>query len=103
MVVKSTVSASAAYNPLADTAERFPTWHIGQADLGGRASEVVCSEQEMILIDPSQFGGDLELAYAHVVSHLDHHMRVINALTDVHESEADWIAAVRLDREDSRV
>lgn len=93
-----TASKSTTYDPFGDLRHRYPEWHIGLADLGGRLSEVVVAEDKMILIDPRGWDNDLQMAWAHVVSHLDHHMHTLGNLGPGEESEADYYAEVRLDR-----
>lgn len=90
------------YDPFGDLRERYPTWHVGMADLGMRSSEVVALADKMILVDIRGWAGDMTLAWAHVVSHLDYHMDRMECLLPSHCDEADYYARIRLDRPSGR-
>ena len=86
------------YNARAELAAQFPSWFITTADLGGIATEVVCWRDKLIIVDPAEWCGDQEMAYAHVLVHLQEHMDHLETLTDTDEWQASLTASIRLDR-----
>ena len=89
------------YDPVADAAERHKEWTIRLAPLFG-LGEVVDVPRKLILIDPQTRGG--RYATAHALAHLDlEHVTETGggAFTAEEESDADWLARVRLDDPES--
>ena len=88
------------YDPAADAAERHKEWTIRLAPLFG-LGEVVDLPRKLILIDPEKRGD--RYATAHALAHLDlEHVSETGggAFTAEEETDADWLARLRLDDPD---
>ena len=86
------------HNPSAELGSQFPSWFITTANLDGRATEVICWRDKLIVFDPAGWGGDKEMALAHVLVHLQEHADHMDSLTETDEWHADVVASIRLDR-----
>lgn len=87
------------YDPMSDLAERHSTWTVRTTPLHG-LGEVVDTRRHLILIDAARYGRPY--AFAHAVAHLDlGHVTSCSggAFTAQQESDAHWLASMRLDSE----
>lgn len=90
------------YDPCADFALRWPTWVTHLVALA-TSDEIFIECERLVLIDMSAYSYDPWFAMAHVVAHLDLHLGLLDdAITPDQESEANTLAAIRLDREGYR-
>jgi hypothetical protein len=88
------------YGPLADLAERWPGWRIERRDIPD-AVEKIRPGEKLIIIDTEHFNEDPQLHLAHAVAHLDLHLGRLPAwFSDEHCMHADFLAEVRLDRDE---
>lgn len=92
------VRVTESFEPASDLELRFPEWTVIQTDqMPNGTDEMFFPAEQTIFIDPSAC--DLEWAQAHIAAHLtlEHHLNCDNGFTDAQESEASWLAAMRMD------
>lgn len=91
------------YDPVREAAERWSDWVIEEKKMKDR-SERFLPDEQIVIVDINQFGGDRAWAWAHVLVHLENGDYDTDArwITDEQEDLADWIVMLRLDREQDR-
>ena len=88
------------YDAFRDAAKRWPAWRFRRVTLGKR-QKLIVPDEKLILINDRV---DPEFGTAQAVSHLDlgHHTQEGGVLSKEEQSQAEWLAKVRLDAEGSR-
>lgn len=92
------VRVTESFEPASDLGTRFPGWSVIQTDqLPNGTDEMFFPDEQTVFIDPSACG--LEWAQAHVAAHLTlgHHEDCEGGFSETQESEASWLAAMRMD------
>jgi hypothetical protein len=91
------------YDPVREAAERWSAWTFEEKQIND-GSERFLPDEQVVIIDIDKFGGDRDLAWAHVIVHLENgdYDTQSGWLTNEQEDLVDWVVTVRLDREEDR-